>query len=117
MGEHKPRAELLENVAAFAEKITVGADYQHFRNGIIYRVLGFTTFEEDDSVLVRYCPVDDPELEGSRRADVWLDQVEHEGRITARFTLLQAAADELGGDEADRQANAWVDIGADIVEP
>lgn len=101
MGEHKSRQELLENIAAFAERIKVGADYEHFRREGTYRVLGFTTFEEDDTVLVRYCPVDMPEFEVSRRADTWFDQVEHDGEQTTRFILLQAAADEFSGDQTN----------------
>ena len=81
MGKHKSIQELLENILAVSEKIIPGAVYRHFRQKGTYRVLGFTTFEEDDTVLVRYCPV--------------------EGEQTTRFVLLQAAADELGGDQAD----------------
>ena len=101
MGKHKSIQELLENILAVSEKIIPGAVYRHFRQKGTYRVLGFTTFEEDDTVLVRYCPVGQPEFEISRRADTWFDQVEHEGEQTTRFVLLQAAADELGGDQAD----------------
>jgi len=67
-------------------------------------------------VLVSYRPVDEPRLHLSRRLSRWNEPVEQDGDFVPRFALVQAAADEFGGDEADRQANARVDVGANVVE-
>jgi hypothetical protein len=117
MGEHKSRAELVEDLAGAANEVKIGGMYQHFRREGVYKVLGVYIAEATDAVEVRYTPVDEPRLEFGRPLSSWHEpKLDGDGNLVPRFVLVQAAADELGGDKTYRQADAGVDVGAHVIE-
>lgn len=90
MNNEKKSYEILQQeLAAAADKITIGARYGHYKHpDKPYEVLGFVVWEENDEVAVMYQPIHEPEVVFARPVSVWLETVKWEGGTIPRFSRI-----------------------------
>lgn len=92
--DHKPLADLVEEIQKAGQEVEVGALYGHYKNPQDpYKVTGFAILEATDEVAVLY-----QVLEGEhcvtfvRPLHVWLETVEWQGRVVPRFTKITSGS-------------------------
>jgi hypothetical protein len=83
----KPEPELVQELQAAAKRVTVGSRYVHFRHPenkyTVLNIVWDTTTEEPSVV---YRAEYGAGLTFCRPVRIWLESVEHEGKIIPRFT-------------------------------
>ena len=86
---HKEQLELAKEIEAAASKITVGANYWHYKGrDKVYAVIGLGFLEANDELCVIYQAQYGEKLTFLRPLTVWLENVEWEGKTVPRFTKV-----------------------------
>ena len=102
MGAHKSEVEIQADIAAAEKGIVIGGIYSHYSDPAkIYKVLDIITSEEKCAPEVVYEAQYGASLKFGRLVSSWLEMVEFGGEEVPRFSLVEAPADELGGDQAN----------------
>ena len=87
MAEHKNPQQILAEITAASQQITLGGTYVHYKGDKHYKVLHFATLEATDELCVVYQPLYcETSLLFVRPVSVWLEMVEREGKTVQRFT-------------------------------
>lgn len=84
---HKTHEEFLEDLHMAAEKVTVGAQYEHYK-GLLYIVEGFVIIEATNEVGVVYRAEYGKHIKFVRPLSSWLEIVEAAGRTVPRFAKV-----------------------------
>lgn len=79
--EHKPLRQLREEIALASKLIERGAQYRHYKNQHLYTVLGFTVIEATEEIAVRYCDVNEPDIEFIRPVSSWMNEIDGVSRF------------------------------------
>ena len=89
MAIHKQQPSLAREVENAKSKVTIGARYQHYKsNEKSYQVLGFGFLEANDELCVIYRAEYGERLTFLRPLTSWLEQVEWDGKVISRFTII-----------------------------
>lgn len=84
--EHKSQAVITDEIKDAELRITVGAQYRHYKDpNKTYLVKGFGTLEADDSLCVIYEAEYGDYLTFIRPVREWLEEVEWQGKTLPRF--------------------------------
>ena len=87
--EHKTYRQILSEIEKAKAEIEIGAVYAHYKNpSNTYEVLGFGTFEATDELCVMYKSNYGERLTFIRPVDIWLENVEWNGKLVPRFKKL-----------------------------
>lgn len=84
---HKTYMELEEVLRNASNKVVKGAAYRHYKGGI-YIVQNMAIVESNEDIAVLYVSETNPTVIFVRPLQSWLEDVELNGTITPRFTLL-----------------------------
>lgn len=86
---HKPQSEILSLIKKAQQTIPVGAKYAHYKDKTkTYTIVGFAVIEADDSIGVLYQAQYGENLTFVRPVDVWLEQVQWQGKRVPRFSKV-----------------------------
>lgn len=86
---HKEQAELARAIEAAKSKVTVGAEYLHYKNkDKVYEVVGLGFLEANDELCVIYQAQYGEKLTFLRPLNSWLEHVEWEGKVVPRFIKI-----------------------------
>ncbi len=86
---HKKQLELAQEIEEAKRKITIGAEYWHYKNrDKVYKVTGLGFLEASDELCVIYQAQYGKKLTFVRPLSVWLENVEWEGKTVPRFNKL-----------------------------
>lgn len=85
---HLSEDELNDILEAAAKQVVVGGRYRHYK-GQTYTVTQLVIMEATDEPAVVYQADYDQRLFFVRALDVWIDQVEYQGRTMPHFELLK----------------------------
>jgi len=86
--EHSQQSELTSKLTRAAEKVTVGAQYIHYKQ-LTYKVLTLALREEDCEPCVVYQAEYGEKLVWTRLLSSWLSTVEVDGKNVPRFQKLE----------------------------
>ncbi len=87
--EHKAQRELAEQIEEAKSKITVGAEYWHYKSrDKVYKIIGLGFFEANEELCVIYQAQYGEKLTFLRPLTIWLENVEWEGKIVPRFNKI-----------------------------
>lgn len=117
MHGHKSESELQADIAAAEQSIVIGATYEHYKDpSKLYKVLDLIISEASDAPEVVYQALYGIQLKFGRLASSWLETVEVDGEMVPRYTLIETATDEFGGNQANGQTDTGVDVSTNVVE-
>lgn len=86
---HKEQLELAKEIEGAKLKITVGAQYWHYKSREkVYKVIGLAFLEANNELCVIYQAQYDQKLTFLRPLTIWLENVEWEGKVVSRFTKI-----------------------------
>lgn len=86
---HKEQIELKKEIELAQTKISVGELYRHYKSkDKIYKVIGLGFLEANDELCVIYQAQYGDQLTFLRPLTAWLENVEWEGKIVARFNKV-----------------------------
>ena len=86
---HTPDSELAERLRAAEERVVIGGRYTHYKDTAkTYLVEGLAIAEADESLQVIYRAEYGAKVLFTRPLQSWLDDVESNGQIVKRFTLV-----------------------------
>jgi hypothetical protein len=86
---YKEQLELKKAIEDAKSKVTIGAQYWHYKNkDKIYEIVGLGFLEATDELCVIYQAQYGEKLTFLRPLTIWLEQVEWEGKIVSRFTKI-----------------------------
>lgn len=86
----KPQAELKQEMIETGKRVKIGGIYAHYKNPLhTYKVLDLAINTEYDTIWVIYKSLYEEQLIFLRSVDEWCDDVEKDGRIIKRFTLIE----------------------------
>lgn len=86
---HKEQLVLVQEVADAQAKITVGAQYRHYKGADkLYTVTGLGFLEATDELCVIYRADYGEQMTFLRPLSVWLETVEWKGKTVPRFTKI-----------------------------
>jgi hypothetical protein len=86
---YKQQLELKNEIEVAKTKITIGAQYWHYKSrNKVYKVLSLGFLEANNELCVIYQAQYGERLTFLRPLAVWLEQVEWEGKIVPRFTKI-----------------------------
>ncbi len=86
---HVEQVVLAKEVEEAKNKVTIGAEYWHFKGREkVYKVLGLVFIESKDELCVIYQAQYGEQLTFLRPLTVWLEQVEWEGKSVPRFAKI-----------------------------
>lgn len=84
---HTDQTVLAEEIEEAKMKVTIGAEYWHYKDRAkVYRVLGLGFLEANDELCVIYQAQYGEQLTFLRPLTIWLEQVKREGKSVPRFT-------------------------------
>jgi len=85
----KEQLELKKEIDGAKSKVTVGAQYWHYKGkDKVYEIIGLGFLEANDELCVIYVAQYGERLTFLRPLTVWLEQVKWEGKTVPRFTKL-----------------------------
>ncbi|HXH26391.1 MAG TPA: DUF1653 domain-containing protein [Candidatus Acidoferrum sp.] len=88
MPAHRSEAELLQEINAAKQKVTVGGIYAHYKGpDKLYKVLDIAYDTEAEAVCVVYQAQYGKQITYTRPLQIWLQSAELDGRLVKRFTL------------------------------
>lgn len=88
---HKEQLELAKKIKAAKTKVTVGADYWHYKGrDKVYKVIGLGFIEATNELCVIYEAQYGERLTFLRPLSVWLEHIEWEGKTVPRFTKIRS---------------------------
>lgn len=86
---HKEQLELKKEIENAEAKVTVGAEYWHYKGrDKVYKVTGLGFLEATDELCVIYQAQYGERLTFVRPLTIWLEQVQREGKTVPRFTKI-----------------------------
>lgn len=86
---HKEQLELAKEIEEAKSKITVGAEYWHYKGrNKVYKVIGLGFLEANDDLCVIYQAQYGEKLTFLRPLRIWLENVEWEGKTVPRFNKI-----------------------------
>ena len=86
---HVEQLVLAKQIEEAKKKVSIGADYQHYKGREkVYKVLGFGFTEANDELCVIYQAQYGEKLTFLRPLTIWLERVEWEGRLVSRFSKI-----------------------------
>lgn len=86
---HREQIELAKEIEDAKAKVTVGAQYWHYKGkDKVYEITGLGFLEANDELCVIYQAQYEEHLTFVRPLTVWLEQVEWEGKTVPRFTKI-----------------------------
>lgn len=86
---HLSQDQLLELLNNAKQKVAVGALYRHYKAAdMVYKVKDIVLQESNNEPCVIYQAQYGKRITFSRPVDVWLENVELEGRLVPRFTKI-----------------------------
>ena len=86
---HKALKDLEQDLIDAANLVRIGGHYAHYKHpDQPYEVAGLAILESTDKVAVRYAALENPAVEFLRPLSSWLETVEWDGKVVARFMLL-----------------------------
>lgn len=86
----KSQAELKLEIIEAGKRVKIGGIYAHYKNpSHTYSVLDLAVNTEYDSIWVMYKSLYEEQLIFLRSVDEWCDDVEKDGRMMKRFTLIE----------------------------
>lgn len=85
----KEQLELAKEIEEAKSKITVGAEYWHYKGrDKVYKVIGLGFLEADNDLCVIYQAQYGEKLTFLRPLRIWLENVEWEGKTVPRFNKI-----------------------------
>lgn len=86
---HVEQQVLAKEIEEAKKKVTIGADYWHYKGrDKVYRVLGLGFIEETDELCVIYQAQYEERLTFLRPLSIWLEQIDWEGKFVPRFSKI-----------------------------
>ena len=86
---HKEQLALASEIEAAKTKVTIGAEYWHYKGrDKVYKVIGLGFLEANDELCVIYQAQYGKKLTFLRPLDIWQELVEWEGKTVPRFTKI-----------------------------
>lgn len=85
--------EILRARIADARRQVLPGLYEHYKNGSVYEIIGFSICEKTDEPQVLYRDETTPDIPFNRSLESFTETVEHNGETVARFKWL---AGEIG---------------------
>lgn len=86
---HQEQLELAKEIETAKAKVTIGAQYYHYKGrGKVYEISGLGFIEATNELCVIYQAQYGERLTFLRPLSVWLEKVEWEGRTVPRFTRI-----------------------------
>ncbi len=86
---HKEQLELSREIVEAKTKITIGAKYHHHKSkDKIYEITGLGFLESNDELCVIYKAEYGEQITFIRPLNIWLENVEWDGKIVPRFSKL-----------------------------
>ena len=87
---HKEQLELKKEIETAKSKVTIGAQYYHYKGqDKVYQIIGLGFLEATDELCVIYQAQYGEKLIFLRPLTIWLEKVEWEGKTVSRFTKIQ----------------------------
>lgn len=91
---HKQQLALKKEIEAAKTKVTIGAQYWHYKDrDKVYEIIGVGFLEATDELCVIYQAQYGERLTFLRPLTSWLEQVAWAGQTLPRFTKIQATPD------------------------
>ncbi len=85
----KSQKQLKREIEEATQRVKIGGIYAHYKNpSHTYRVLDLAVNTEYDTIWVIYKSLYEEEVTFLRSVDEWCDEVEKDGRMMKRFTLI-----------------------------
>jgi hypothetical protein len=86
---HKEQLELKKEIESAQSKVTVGAQYWHYKGrDKVYKIIGLGFLEANDELCVIYQAQYGERITFLRPLAIWLEKVEWEGKTVPRFTKI-----------------------------
>lgn len=82
---HRPYEELESQIDDAASRLAIGSLWRHYKTLEIYRIMGFSILESDDSTVVNYTNVSYDKIPFIAPVNRFFETVESDGDTIRRF--------------------------------